>query len=72
MVVRNGYHGEREVLPAAGAVTVRAPRVNDKCVDPETDERQRISSAILPAWGAQVAADDRSAAAVVLARAALG
>ena len=35
LVVRNGYHGEREVLTAAGAVTVRAPRVNDKRVDPE-------------------------------------
>ena len=43
-------HGEREVLTAAGAVTVRAPRVNDKRVDPETGERQRFSSAILPAW----------------------
>ena len=49
-MVRNGYHGEREVLTAAGAVTVRAPRVNDKRVDPETGERQRFSSAILPAW----------------------
>ncbi|MBV8350550.1 MAG: IS256 family transposase [Mycolicibacterium sp.] len=50
LVVRNGYHGEREVLTAAGAVPVRAPRVNDKRVDPETGERQRFSSAILPAW----------------------
>src|SRR6476620_3761763 len=50
LVVRNGYHGEREVLTAAGAVTVRAPRVNDKRVDPETGERQRFSSAILSAW----------------------
>jgi putative transposase len=30
LVVRNGYHHEREVLTAAGAVTVTAPRVNDK------------------------------------------
>ena len=50
LVVRNGYHAEREVLTAAGAVTVRAPRVNDRRVDPETGERQRFSSAILPAW----------------------
>lgn len=28
LVVRNGSHGEREVTTAAGAVTVRAPRVN--------------------------------------------
>ncbi|MEV0297089.1 IS256 family transposase [Nocardia sp. NPDC050710] len=50
LVVRNGYHAEREVLTAAGAVAVRAPRVNDKRVDPESGERQRFSSAILPAW----------------------
>lgn len=50
LVVRNGYHAEREVLTAAGAVTVKAPRVNDKRVDPESGERQRFSSAILPAW----------------------
>jgi hypothetical protein len=38
LVVRNGYHGEREVLTAAGAVPVRAPRVNDKRIDAETGE----------------------------------
>ena len=41
---------EREVLTAAGAVTVTAPRVNDKRIDADTGERQRFSSAILPAW----------------------
>ena len=50
LVVRNGYRPEREVLTAAGAVTVTAPRVNDKRVDPESGERCRFSSAILPAW----------------------
>ncbi len=35
---------------AAGAVEVRAPRVNDKRTDEETGERKRFSSAILPAW----------------------
>ena len=50
LVVRNGYHHEREVLTAAGAVSVTAPRVNDRRVDPETGQRQRFSSAILPAW----------------------
>jgi putative transposase len=34
LVVRNGYHDERDVLTAAGAVAVKAPRVNDKRVDP--------------------------------------
>ena len=50
LVVRNGYHGEREVATAAGAVPVRAPRVNDKRVDEVTGERNRFSSSILPAW----------------------
>jgi transposase-like protein len=50
LVVRNGYHQERDVLTAAGAVAVRAPRVNDRRVDPDTGERLRFSSAILPAW----------------------
>ena len=47
LVVRNGYHHERDVLTAAA---VRAPRVNDRRVDPDTGARLRFSSAILPAW----------------------
>ena len=35
---------------AAGAIPVRAPRVNDKRVDEATGERKRFGSAILPAW----------------------
>jgi putative transposase len=50
LVVRNGYHAERAVTTAAGAVPVRAPRVNDKRIDEATGERMRFSSAILPAW----------------------
>jgi transposase-like protein len=50
LVVRNGYHAEREVTTAAGAVRVRQPRVNDKRIDEATGERMRFSSAILPAW----------------------
>jgi len=50
LVVRNGSHAERQVTTAAGAVTVRAPRVNDKRIEPVTGERERFSSKILPAW----------------------
>src|SRR3954447_18760378 len=50
LVVRNGYPEPREVTTAAGAVPVRAPRVNDKRIDEATGERCRFSSAILPAW----------------------
>jgi transposase-like protein len=50
LVVRNGYAQPRQVLTCAGAVEVKAPRVNDKRVDEATGERVRFSSAILPAW----------------------
>jgi len=50
LVVRNGSHDPREVTTAAGAVAVRAPRVNDKRIDEETGQRKRFASAILPAW----------------------
>jgi transposase-like protein len=50
LVVRNGYHQSREVLTSAGAVEVTVPRVNDKRTDPDTGERKRFSSAILPPW----------------------
>jgi putative transposase len=50
LVVRNGHHELREVTTAAGAVPVRAPRVNDKRIDEETGKRRRFASAILPAW----------------------
>ena len=49
LVVRNGHAVEREVLTSAGAVSVRAPRVNDKRVDETTGERQRFASGIVPA-----------------------
>jgi Transposase, Mutator family len=49
-VVRNGSHRPREVLTSAGVVEVTAPRVNDRGVDPETGERARFASAILPPW----------------------
>jgi transposase-like protein len=50
LVVRNGSHRPREVLTSAGAVEVTAPRVDDRRVDPDTGERRRFSSAILPPW----------------------
>jgi transposase-like protein len=50
LVVRNGFHGPREVTTAAGAVPVQQPRVNDKRTDPVSGQRRRFASAILPAW----------------------
>ncbi|MGW7484212.1 IS256 family transposase [Nonomuraea muscovyensis] len=50
LVVRNGSHAPREVLTAAGAIEVRAPRINDKRTDLVTGERRRFASSILPPW----------------------
>jgi transposase-like protein len=38
------------VLTSAGAIEVTVPRVNDKRTDPDTGERKRFSSAIVPPW----------------------
>src|SRR5512133_920112 len=50
LVVRNGHARAREVTTVAGAIEVRAPRVNDRRADEATGERMRFSSAILPPW----------------------
>ena len=50
LVVRNGCNQSREVLTSAGAIEVRAPRVNDKRNDLATGERVRFASAIVPPW----------------------
>jgi transposase-like protein len=50
LVVRNGSHQPREVLTSAGAVEVQVPRVNDRRIDPDTGQRRRFCSAILPPW----------------------
>ncbi|GAA4574305.1 IS256 family transposase [Micromonospora coerulea] len=50
LVVRNGRAQPRQVMTAAGAVEVTAPRVNDKRVDANTGERKRFRSVILPPW----------------------
>ena len=50
LVVRNGHAQPREVMTAAGAVEVRAPRVNDRRIDVDSGQRQRFRSVILPPW----------------------
>ena len=50
LVVRNGHARQREVTTVAGAVAVRAPRVDDRRVDPVSGERVRFRSVILPPW----------------------
>jgi putative transposase len=50
LVTRNGHARERQVTTVAGAVAVRAPRVNDRRVDPVTGQRARFRSVVLPPW----------------------
>jgi putative transposase len=50
LVVRNGRARERKVTVGSGTVAIQAPRVNDRRVDPESGERRRFSSRILPAY----------------------
>jgi putative transposase len=50
LVVRNGHARSRTITTAAGAVEVRAPRVNDKRVDADSGERMKFKSSIVPPW----------------------
>jgi putative transposase len=50
LVVRNGHARRREVTTVAGRIPVRAPRVDDRRVDPQTGQRAHIRSVILPPW----------------------
>src|SRR5512144_1750886 len=45
LVVRNGHARPRQVLTAAGAVEVCAPRVFDRGVDEDSGQRGRFRSA---------------------------
>jgi transposase-like protein len=50
LVVRNGHARQRTVTTAAGAVAVRAPRVDDRRTDLVAGQRIRFRSVILPPW----------------------
>ena len=68
LVVRNGCHEPRDGDHERGrGGRCTAPRVNDKRIDPDTGERQRFSSAILPAWARKSPQVGRGAAAAVFA-----
>ena len=50
LVVRNGHAQARTITTAAGGIEIEAPRVDDRRVNPETGERCRFRSAIIPPW----------------------
>ena len=49
IVVKNGYHGEREILTGIGPIEIKQPRVDDRKLGNSGDE-ERFSSKILPRY----------------------
>ncbi len=50
LVVRNGHARPRTVVAGAGAIQVKAHRVDDRRIDSVTGERHRFRSSILPPY----------------------
>jgi putative transposase len=50
LVRRNGHAPARQLATGAGQVEVVRPRVDDRRVDPQTGQRMRFQSVILPRW----------------------
>jgi putative transposase len=50
LVRRNGRGKERRVTVGSGTLRLRAPRVDDRRVDPETGEKLKFGSRILPRY----------------------
>ena len=57
LVTRNGHARPRTITTAAGAVVIQAPRVNDHRADPDTGERKRFKSSIVPSAARSQTAD---------------
>lgn len=50
LVTRNGRARERVISTVAGAISIRAPRVEDRRRDPDSGEKARFKSSIVPPW----------------------
>ena len=48
VVVRNGYHPERELVTGVGPIGVKAPRIDDRKLDPKRENP--FTSSILPRY----------------------
>lgn len=48
LVVKNGYHPARDIVTGLGPITVKAPRADDRKLDPE--RRSPFTSSILPRY----------------------
>lgn len=50
LVTRNGHARARHIHTVAGAVEIRAPRVDDRRIDPDSGKKAKFSSSIVPPW----------------------
>jgi putative transposase len=50
LVTRNGHARPRTITTGSGPIEIRAPRVNDRRVDPDTGEKAKFKSSIVPPW----------------------
>jgi transposase-like protein len=50
LVTRNGHARPRTITTGSGPIEIRAPRVNDRRVDPDTGQKARFKSSIVPPW----------------------
>jgi putative transposase len=50
LVTRNGHARPRTITTGSGPIRIEAPRVNDRRVDPDTGEKQKFRSSIVPPW----------------------
>jgi putative transposase len=50
LVTRNGHARPRTITTGSGPIEIQAPRVNDRRVDPDTGEKAKFKSSIVPPW----------------------
>ncbi len=56
LVVKNGYHPAREIVTGIGPITVKAPRADNRKLDPERNSP--FTSAILPRYMRKISSID--------------
>jgi transposase-like protein len=50
LATRNGHTRPRTITTGSGPIRIEAPRVNDRRVDPDTGEKHKFRSSIVPPW----------------------
>jgi putative transposase len=68
LATRNGQARARTITTGSGPIRIEAPRVNDRWFDPNTGEKQRFRSSIVPLWARRFPQGGRGAGVGVSAR----